>query len=226
MKAKNLLVIPVLLLAAWGTQLTAQLPATQLRGTYSSKPPTQNVQLVYGSDPFAIEFRSGNMAFYRGPLGANMEVDYEVRGKQVLIKYPSGTVVATIGDDGCLDGGDQTGVYGKLCKMRVTAGAPAAAPTPVASYADRITLASMKTDLRNLVTAEEAYFADSVKYTSHVSNFETRTGNVLGSITVTRDGWNATMTNSNLVAPLHTCAIYIGSTSVAPATKEGEPNCN
>jgi hypothetical protein len=26
--------------------------------------------------------------------------------------------------------------------------------------------------------------------------------------------------------PLHTCAIYIGSTSIAPATKEGEPKCN
>ncbi|HET9707342.1 MAG TPA: hypothetical protein VFP39_03465, partial [Gemmatimonadales bacterium] len=110
MKAK--IVIPALFLAAWGTQLTAQ----QLRGTYVSGPPPEGVRLAVGSDPFAIEFRSGNMAFYRGPLGTNMEVDYEVRGKQVLIKYPSGTVVATIGDDGCLDGGDQAGMYGKLCR--------------------------------------------------------------------------------------------------------------
>ena len=56
--------------------------------------------------------------------------------------------------------------------------------------------------------------------------FAVTTGNVLGAITVTGDGWNATITNTNLAAPLHTCAIYIGSTSTAPATKEGEPKCN
>jgi type IV pilus assembly protein PilA len=88
-------------------------------------------------------------------------------------------------------------------------------------------IASMKTDLRNLVTAEEAYFADSVKYSSNLgTNFAVTTGNVLGTITVTGDGWNATITNTNLASPLHTCAIYIGSTSTAPATKEGEPKCN
>src|SRR5439155_17468043 len=31
-------------------------------------------------------------------------------------------------------------------------------------------LASMKSDLRNLVTAEEAYFADSVKYSTKVTS--------------------------------------------------------
>ena len=88
-------------------------------------------------------------------------------------------------------------------------------------------IASMKTDLRNLVTAEEAYFADSVKYSSNLgTNFAVTTGNVLGTITVTGDGWNADITNTNLQTPLHTCAIYIGSTSVAPANKEGEPKCN
>ncbi len=82
----------------------------------------------------------------------------------------------------------------------------------------------MKTDLRNLVTAEEAYFADSVYCTSNLgTNTAVTTGNVLGAITVTGDGWNATITNPNLASPLHTCAIYIGSMSVAPASKEGEP---
>jgi type IV pilus assembly protein PilA len=88
-------------------------------------------------------------------------------------------------------------------------------------------IASMKTDLRNLVTAEEAYFADSVKYTSNLGTaFAVTTGNVLGTITVTGDGWTADITNTNLSNPLHTCAIYIGSTSLAPANKEGEPKCN
>ncbi len=77
------------------------------------------------------------------------------------------------------------------------------------------------------MTAEEAYFADSVKYTSNLgAAFAVTTGNVLRTITVTGDGWNATITNIDLQTPLHTCGIYIGSTSLAPATKEGEPKCN
>jgi type IV pilus assembly protein PilA len=88
-------------------------------------------------------------------------------------------------------------------------------------------IASMKTDLRNLVTAEEAYFADSIAYTSNLgTNFATTTGNVLGSITVTGDGWTATETNVNVASPVVTCAIFIGSTSVAPASNEGEPKCS
>src|SRR5436189_98268 len=53
-------------------------------------------------------------------------------------------------------------------------------------------IASMKSDLRNLVTAEEAYFADSVKYsattacttppTAGAVNFCVTTGNNLGTI--------------------------------------------
>src|SRR5438034_1124780 len=53
-------------------------------------------------------------------------------------------------------------------------------------------IASMKSDLRNLVTAEEAYFADSVKYTATTActtpptagavNFCVTTGNNLGVI--------------------------------------------
>ena len=78
-------------------------------------------------------------------------------------------------------------------------------------------VASMKTDLRNLVTAEEAYFADSVKYGSTVCAtspcagvvFVTTTGNTLGTITVTGDGWTATETNQYVSNPLVTCAIYI-----------------
>jgi type II secretion system protein G len=86
-------------------------------------------------------------------------------------------------------------------------------------------IASMKSDLRNLVTAEEAYFADSVKYTTSLGTaFAVTTGNTTPTIALTSDGWTATITNSNYTG--HTCAIYIGSSSVTPANKEGEPKCN
>src|SRR5947209_11033423 len=75
-------------------------------------------------------------------------------------------------------------------------------------------IASMKSDLRNLVTAEEAYFADSVKYT--VGRAHTRTpitptvsipvttGKKIGTIGLAagNGGWAVTITNNNLTTPL------------------------
>ena len=92
-----------------------------------------------------------------------------------------------------------------------------------ANTKEKAYIASMKSDLRNLVTAEEAYFADSVKYTTALGTaFAVTSGNSTPTIATTADGWTATITNMNTTK---TCAIYIGSTSVAPASKEGEPKC-
>ena len=83
-----------------------------------------------------------------------------------------------------------------------------------------------KSDLRNLVTAEEAYFADSVKYSATIGAggviFTQSTGNTAPVVNTTADGWTANITNVNTTK---TCSIYIGSTSLAPANKEGEPKC-
>jgi len=93
-------------------------------------------------------------------------------------------------------------------------------------------LKTMKTGLRDLVVSEETYFADNVKYTKIVDCSPSSRGailclapgNVLGPITLTNDGWTATMTNSKL--PGVTCAIFVGPRSIAPATKEGSPTCD
>jgi len=99
-------------------------------------------------------------------------------------------------------------------------------------------VASMKSDLRNLVTAEEAYFADSVKYSSATScttpptvatvNFCVTTGNTLGAIGLAagNGGWSVTITNTNLQTPLVTCAIFINTAALTPAVNEGAPACN
>jgi type IV pilus assembly protein PilA len=85
-------------------------------------------------------------------------------------------------------------------------------------------IASMKSDLRNLVTAEEAYFADSLQYTSDLgTDYGVTSGNTMPTITLTGDGWTATITNTLL--PTNLCAIFIGTTPVAPAANEGEPTC-
>lgn len=106
-----------------------------------------------------------------------------------------------------------------------------------ANTKEKAYIASMKSDLRNLVTAEEAYFADSLTYSFSSSNcaavpgptqvnFCPSTGNTLAGLSKNGagDGWQATMTNIN--APLRLCAIFIGTPpGPAPATKEGEPKC-
>src|SRR2546426_9038430 len=85
-------------------------------------------------------------------------------------------------------------------------------------------LASMKSDLRNLVTAEEAYFADSIKYTTDLgTTYRTSTGVVGPTIALTPDGWTATVSHT---ATPRTCAIFGGSTPIAPAVRKGEARCN
>jgi prepilin-type N-terminal cleavage/methylation domain-containing protein len=92
-----------------------------------------------------------------------------------------------------------------------------------ANTKEKAYLASMKSDLRNLITAEEAYFADSVKYTSNLGTAYNTTSGVTGlNIVTTPDGFTATVAHTTTTK---TCAIYVGSTSVAPANKEGEPKC-
>ena len=99
-------------------------------------------------------------------------------------------------------------------------------------------IASMKSDLRNLVTAEEAFFADSVKYSNTTSctvpptagtvNFCVTTGNVLAGPTVNGGGWSATITNNNLTGTAAvTCSVYINEASdpASIATTEGAPAC-
>jgi hypothetical protein len=84
----------------------------------------------------------------------------------------------------------------------------------------------MKSDLRNLVVAEEAFFADSVKYTTRIGRggltYTVTEGDDLPSIATTADGWVASIRN---VHSRIRCMIFIGATANPPATKEGVPIC-
>ena len=92
-----------------------------------------------------------------------------------------------------------------------------------ANTKEKAYLTQMKADLRNLYTAEESYFVDSIKYTSNLGTaYRTSTGVLGPTITVTGDGWTATVTHS---ATTRMCAIYAGSTPLGPAVKEGQPRC-
>ena len=105
-----------------------------------------------------------------------------------------------------------------------------------ASTKEKAYLASMKSDLRNLATAEEGYFADNQVYTNisasnlaGVATADAATGFVPSAgVTITGTatggtGWSATTTHS---ATTKGCAIFIGVAAVGPATVEGEPKCD
>ena len=98
-------------------------------------------------------------------------------------------------------------------------------------------LASMKTDLRNLATAQESYYFDYATYAPAVgvvqapgvAAFGGTPGNVLAPLTnVTVNGYTATMTNGALTVAPTTCGIYVGPAANSPnaaVTQEAAPAC-
>jgi len=88
-------------------------------------------------------------------------------------------------------------------------------------------ITAMKSDLRNLVTAEEAYFADSSKYTSTVTDLKFQNTNQVAApaITAGTGNWYATVTHSQIASPFK-CGVGINTTNpVVTGASEGEPAC-
>ena len=81
-----------------------------------------------------------------------------------------------------------------------------------ANTKEKAYIASMKSDLRNLITAQEAYFSDNNStYASSTT--------ALGTTYKASTGWSATATHGSTSK---TCTITLGGS----ATAEGEPNCS
>jgi type IV pilus assembly protein PilA len=99
-------------------------------------------------------------------------------------------------------------------------------------------IASMKTDLNTLVTAEEAYYADYSAYTATYTNATTATAAIAWYPSganrptisnLSSSGWSATVTNNHVptTAPQSTCGVYLG-VATPPFTQdsiEGSPAC-
>ncbi|NIR42874.1 MAG: prepilin-type N-terminal cleavage/methylation domain-containing protein [Gemmatimonadetes bacterium] len=92
---------------------------------------------------------------------------------------------------------------------------------------ERTYLAAMKSDLRNLATAEENYFSKYLMYTTSTSDID---ANISTNVNVyipnaDEQGWRATATHD--AAPGKVCEIYYGSSvSGMTATLEGLVECN
>ncbi len=94
-----------------------------------------------------------------------------------------------------------------------------------ASTKEKAYFASMKSDLRNMVTAEEAYFADSVKYIDPLPpGFVLTQGVSLTGGASSIDGFWAQVQHT---ATTKKCGIYVGSTKgTSGAPTEGAPACS
>jgi prepilin-type N-terminal cleavage/methylation domain-containing protein len=105
-----------------------------------------------------------------------------------------------------------------------------------ANTKEKAYLASMKADLRNMATVEEAYFSDFQLYTGGTgsnlagvgtplapTNFVPSAGVTVTAAATGGTGWSATAGHSGTAK---TCSIFIGVAAVGPATVEGEPKCN
>jgi Tfp pilus assembly protein PilE len=88
-------------------------------------------------------------------------------------------------------------------------------------------MAQMKSDLRNLATAEEAFFYDSTSYTTSLlmlNNFSPSTGVTLTVNEATPKGWSATAQHAQTPRK---CYIFSGgATPVGTATVEGRIVCS
>ena len=93
---------------------------------------------------------------------------------------------------------------------------------------ERARVAAMKSDLRNLVSAQEAFFSNGQTYYAGVvpnaaMPYDASEGVTVTLSTVTSSGWSAEATNATTPK---TCAIFVGTgTPIAPATVEGRVAC-
>ena len=85
----------------------------------------------------------------------------------------------------------------------------------------------MKSDLRHLVTAEEAFFADSVKYaTCDTTKIKYRPSSGVNTPTIVVGSgfWSATITHTMVAA--FSCGIGVNTANpIVTRAGEGEPAC-
>jgi type IV pilus assembly protein PilA len=83
-----------------------------------------------------------------------------------------------------------------------------------AATKDKAKLASVRSDLRNIMTAQEAYYIDWTTYTSALSStvFQPSQGNTV-QVTGSATSFTATATNASISVNPKSCNVTVGSGS-------------
>ena len=85
-----------------------------------------------------------------------------------------------------------------------------------ATTKDKAKLASIKTDLRNYMTAEEAYFSDKATYGAHgvlvaaPYNFTLSSGNTFTASAGAAGTYSATVNNASISSGTNACKVSVG----------------
>ena len=85
-----------------------------------------------------------------------------------------------------------------------------------ATTKDKAKLASIKTDLRNYMTAQEAYFSDNATYgtdadlTAAPYNFVLSSGNTFASSSGAAGTYSASVENTSISSGTNTCQVTVG----------------
>ncbi len=81
-----------------------------------------------------------------------------------------------------------------------------------AATKDKAKLATVKTDLKNIQTAQEAYFSDNNTYSSALTStlFSPTVGNT-ATTAGTAASFTATVTNASITVAPKTCTVTVGS---------------
>jgi prepilin-type N-terminal cleavage/methylation domain-containing protein len=98
-----------------------------------------------------------------------------------------------------------------------------------ATTKERSYVATMKSDLHNLISMQEGYLADNgTYYSGAIPNlaalqYRPSTGTTVTIVMATPSGWQATASYSGTTK---TCALFFGNVAaIAPANVNGEPKC-
>ncbi|HET7551581.1 MAG TPA: prepilin-type N-terminal cleavage/methylation domain-containing protein [Gemmatimonadaceae bacterium] len=97
---------------------------------------------------------------------------------------------------------------------------------------DKAKLASVKTDIRNYMTAEEAYFSDNSSYGSYTDltsgnyDFALSPGNSQTATGATAGGYNLTVVNTSISKGIYGCTILAGDAAASDPTKDGVVDCD
>jgi prepilin-type N-terminal cleavage/methylation domain-containing protein len=89
-----------------------------------------------------------------------------------------------------------------------------------ANTKEKAYVSAMKSDLRNLAAAEEAYFADNLTYTATITNldFNDSQGVTVSVDAASGTGWTASSTHTGTLTD---CELYYG-TGQSPSTAQNE----
>jgi prepilin-type N-terminal cleavage/methylation domain-containing protein len=92
-----------------------------------------------------------------------------------------------------------------------------------ATTKDKAKLASVKTDVRNYLTAQEAYFSDNATYgawgalTGAPYNFTASSGNT-GAGAGAAGGYTVSISNTSISTGTKSCQVAVGSSASGPTT--------